>query len=131
EVMFGIMKCGAVLVPLSNMLDSLSLAKAIKDSDSKLLFFDSDKPEIIESVKHLTFSQSNVVSFNSDGIFKSFTEFVYTATSAEPNVDLSFEDDCMIIFTSGTTGEPKGILHTHYSRLNFAITFAINYSINN
>ncbi|MGM0663913.1 MAG: AMP-binding protein [Thermodesulfobacteriota bacterium] len=47
--------------------------------------------------------------------------FLISNREEEPNVDLTYEDGFNIMYTSGTTGVPKGIFHTHHNRLVFAL----------
>ena len=53
-----------------------------------------------------------------------FADFLEGASGEVPGVDLNDDDEACIIYSSGTTGTPKGIIHTHLSRLMFALSMA-------
>ncbi|WP_165820876.1 AMP-binding protein [Pueribacillus theae] len=131
EIMFGIIKAGGVLVPLSTMLEANTLLNMIHSADSQMLFISSDYEFLINEMKDkLRLSDHNIITvgLGSEKCMK-FETFIANASSEEPNVTLEFNDDCIILYSSGTTGVPKGILHTHYSRFIFSIRLAISKGI--
>ncbi|WP_077212228.1 class I adenylate-forming enzyme family protein [Bacillus dakarensis] len=123
EIMFGVIKAGGVLVPLATMIEPDTLLHMIKNSDSKIVFFSSDNIESINYVKENHQVETVEVGKKGSG---SYEQFIANVSAEEPNIELKFEDDCIILYSSGTTGVPKGILHTHYSRYMFATRLAIS-----
>jgi len=57
-------------------------------------------------------------------------EQIFELDSTAPDIDLLESDLAYIMYTSGTTGAPKGIMHTHRSGLNYARLTADLYNIN-
>ncbi len=132
EIIFGVVRAGGVIVPLSSMVPGDSLARMINNSDSRFLFVGSHLIKEIEPYR------SGLVGIAADGFFavgedisgwRSYIDFMEESASTEVYVDMIYEDPFNIMYTSGTTGVPKGILHTHHNRFNFATMFAIDFRI--
>ncbi|MCA1661285.1 MAG: AMP-binding protein [Novosphingobium sp.] len=58
-----------------------------------------------------------------------YARWVTGASAAEPRVDRDSEDELAIMYSSGTTGTAKGIVHTHRSRLHLAVAMALGLGI--
>jgi long-chain acyl-CoA synthetase len=132
EILFGTVKAGGVIVPLSAMVQGDSLARMIINSDSKFLFVGPGLREVI--VRYRTeFKNIGEKRFFSVGEeaedWNSYDKLLDESPDKDPGVTLIYEDAFNIMYTSGTTGVPKGILHTHHNRTQFASMFAIDYRI--
>jgi acyl-CoA synthetase (AMP-forming)/AMP-acid ligase II len=60
-----------------------------------------------------------------------YAEFLRSGAETEPPVEILPEDPYNIIYSSGTTGLPKGIVHTHRARVLFALTCGLEFRIHN
>jgi long-chain acyl-CoA synthetase len=111
---FALMKLGAVAVPLNTRFKGDELAYEINHSESRMLILDAENWPYIESVREqlttiekIYFNGSNVPAGNIP--FSALSENTKD-TFVKP--DLSETDNAAIMYTSGTTGKPKGaILH--------------------
>ena len=130
EIMMGTVKAGGVIVPLSVMLTAESLATMINDSDSRFVFADARFTRTIDSVRR------DFINILPDGLFVVGDEtegwINYQSwrdgVGDEPaGVRLTPDDDFNLIYSSGTTGTPKGIAHTHYARQQSAYILAIEF----
>jgi acyl-CoA synthetase (AMP-forming)/AMP-acid ligase II len=111
---FALMKLGAIVVPLNTRFKSEELAYEINDSESRVLILDEEYWPSIHPVLAQLKAIENVFfhgAYAPEGTqpFSSLREYGTTSFSRPA---LSESDDAAIMYTSGTTGRPKGaILH--------------------
>jgi len=133
EVIFGIIKAGGVIVPLSTMVLGEVLCAMIEDSGSRVIFVDSQLQELINPIKYRLDNVLDIgfisIGFDENG-WHSYKHWIDDALGNEPHISLGFEDDFSIIYTSGTTGVPKGIVYTHFARYIGALITAVEFGMN-
>ena len=109
---------GAVAVPLNAWWTGAELAYGLKDSGSVLLFADDERIERVEPHLGET-AVKTVVAIRTDRTGVPWKEAVAGDAPPLPDVDIDPEDDATIMYTSGTTGNPKGAVQTHRNFTNF------------
>ncbi|MFN3231915.1 MAG: class I adenylate-forming enzyme family protein [Alphaproteobacteria bacterium] len=127
-VLYGIIKSGACVVPVSAMLSPEQITGMIDDSGSQVLFADAKTRELVEAARDQMFGIRRngffALGFEGDG-WRGLKDWMAEQDTGEPAVRYALEDEVNIIYTSGTTGLPKGIVMTHAARLHFAWSNAI------
>lgn len=113
---FALMKIGAIAVPLNTRFKSQELSFEINDSESTILIVDEEYWSSIEPVRdqlstiHNVFLIGNRIPAGTLPI----TELTQNQTDSFTPVAISESDDAMILYTSGTTGKPKGAILCHH-----------------
>lgn len=118
EVLLGIWRSGGVAVPLSPMLTAQILAGMLEDAGAKRMFV---SPEYLELANA---AAVGLTLLSADG---DFARLAADSPSDLPSQSPGCEDLAVIIYSSGTTGTPKGIAHNHESRLKFGAYFAAEF----
>ncbi|MCC7132806.1 MAG: AMP-binding protein [Gemmatimonadales bacterium] len=128
ELYWALAKLGAVAVPLSPLLRGPTLESLIRDSDAVALVTTRElAPEVVGIRAGLSSIPEHRL-YLIDGSEPGFADYhaaTGAASSAEPPASgITGHDPCHIIYSSGTTGDPKGIIHTHRMRAYYGINFS-------
>lgn len=119
EIFMGTLRAGACLVPLSTMASTEALEKMLVDSGSKILFLSDSMfglaGAFADDLNAIVKGGLIAIDFERDG-WSDYQETLEQASSTDPLVDVAFADPFNLIYSSGTTGIPKGILHDHWMR---------------
>jgi feruloyl-CoA synthase len=123
---FAAAKAGAVVVPINFRLTSSEVQYILKQSDTALLFCDNEFEETAACALMDTHVK-NVVTIEPPKMpgHLSYRE-VLTNNANEPDIQINEHDDLEILYTSGTTGRPKGALFDHRRVLNVGLTMMVN-----
>ncbi|MFE2714892.1 long-chain fatty acid--CoA ligase [Streptomyces mirabilis] len=104
---FGVLRAGGVVVPMNPLLKSREVAYYLGDSGARLLFAWHAFADEARAGAQQAEAEVVVVS---PGAFDSL---LASAPSVEDVADLHEDDTAVILYTSGTTGQPKGAELTH------------------
>jgi long-chain acyl-CoA synthetase len=125
-VMFGVMRAGGVVVPLSALLTPQQLVSFIDDSSSRFIFCDAQLQALVASVLtqiRVPAQRRIAIGFSGEG-WRELTEFMLGPNTKDLYPQLNDEDEANIMYSSGTTGVPKGIVHDHRARFLTALVLA-------
>lgn len=128
---FGILKCGAIYLPIDTSLPKERLKYILEDSNAKLVVIDNESPELIEN-RFKKIDVKEIDNLTKDDLYIH-------------QIEIESDDHAYIIYTSGTTGNPKGVVINHGSldnyirwaaqkyiqgeRLNFALFTSTSYDL--
>ena len=138
-VYYAIMKAGAAVVPLSVLFKPREIAYHLKDSDAKAVFVFEGTPELpmaqnvkegfdeVETCENLiviTMDDNAVAPFENA---KTLSEIIKDKSEKFETFPTAPNETCAILYTSGTTGQPKGAELTHLNLMtNVTTTYQIH-----
>jgi long-chain acyl-CoA synthetase len=136
-VYYGILKTGAVVVPLNVLLKGREITYHLKDSDARIYFCFQGTADLpmgefgfegfsqTEMCEKFILISANPAEKSPYANTKTFAEFIQNQSTEFESVDTSSDDTAVILYTSGTTGQPKGAELTHLNMILNARLFGI------
>lgn len=133
-VFLACQKLGAIAVPVNFRLSAGELAHILTDSGARALLYGADLSAV-----------ALLATAADDGLFKiqvggasdsarvgashDFESLIATASAQEPNAHVHPEMISALVYTSGTTGRAKGVIHTHENDVAIAMNCALEYQL--
>lgn len=118
EVAFGVALSGGVSVPVNFRLSGEEVAYILTNSDSKIVFIDEEYSDILLSIQNRLpmIEKIIVIGHNTQpSSFLSYESIINKRAPYIPCESLTDDDPSFIMYTSGTTGKPKGAVLSHRS----------------
>jgi fatty-acyl-CoA synthase len=113
EFIFGCWRMGAICLAMNYRLAPPELAYILNDSETKLVLVDEPFRALADATKPLAGTVEHWVHTQGMG---GDSEYESALAAATPRFDFHpqrYEDQCLLMYSSGTTGRPKGVIITH------------------
>ncbi len=123
ELVFGCWRVGGVCLALNFRLTPPELAYILNDSDATMVLVDAPFAPLAEATKGLT-SVEHWIGTDGVGGASQYEAGLDVATPVYDYYPQSLEDQCLLMYSSGTTGAPKGVIITH-AMLDFTASSAM------
>lgn len=122
-------KIGAVIVPMSPLLTASGLVSLLDDAAPTVVLAAHDVRIDFAAVRRdcrtrATWVLADAAADDEAAGVRAYGELLGAASDAPPEATVASGDLLTLMYTSGTTGLPKGIAHTHFIRAMYATTMA-------
>ena len=123
-IYFGILRTGALAVPLNFRYTADEIAYCLDKADAEYIVFG---PEFVGRVEEICHKVPKIklwiyVGDDCPAYAESYDKLVTYCSAKTPDIDICDDDNAAIYFSSGTTGFPKAILHSHNALVHAAKT---------
>ncbi|WP_034759437.1 class I adenylate-forming enzyme family protein [Rossellomorea vietnamensis] len=124
---FAVLRLGAIIVPVNAKLSPDELSFIVHHSDARAILAHEGVWETVESIElgHLLCIKTG----KTRGSWKSFEDMLNEGSKEKIECTMSEEDDATILYTSGTTGQPKGVLFTYRNILTVSIMMCVEFEM--
>jgi len=129
ETFFGAAKVGGVIVALNWRLVADDLSFILNDSGATVMVFGSAFNEVATELQSRGTDGTQITRWIHVGdaadrpsFAESYEDMMAAAAHQEPTINAADDDLLFIMYTSGTTGLPKGAMHTHNTMLWSCLT---------
>lgn len=128
--MFGSLRTGAIVLPLNNKLKSAELKYQLENSETKLLMCETESWATVAPIKdEIPCSQYFVLGDEIPEGTKPFSALIEKEAKEDIRVPIDEEDIAWIVYTSGTTGLPKGSMSSHINGVHSVTSYCRTYRI--
>src|SRR3990167_3375899 len=108
---FAIFKLGAIAVPINYRYKSVELNTVLQNCQANMLITESEKEQYLTRLSLKIFSISDEFNKNWDN----FSLLLDKTTAPHPDIEVREDDLGAILYTSGSTSQPKGVMHSHHT----------------
>jgi acyl-CoA synthetase (AMP-forming)/AMP-acid ligase II len=125
--LFGIVRAGAVAVPINVSVNESAVAAMCADAGCVAVFAAGPQCARIDALRSSgELAARHFIGCDApDPGWHHFQAFIADQSTTTPAVSIAPNDECNLIYSSGTTALPKGIIHTHACRMHWAYDAAL------
>jgi fatty-acyl-CoA synthase len=126
EIYAATAKAGLVMVPVNFRLVGSEITYIVGDSEARACIVQADLVDRIDGIRsNLAIADGGYIHFGGGAVprgYRAYEDLIASGAPTEPAVEVRPEDQWALMYTSGTTGKPKGAMRSHgsHAALNLA-----------
>ncbi len=133
EVYLATAKTGLIIVPINFRLVGKDIEYIANHSDAQAFIVHEEFTTTVDSIKptlkNIHANRYVVVGGKTNG-YREYEEFIEESSNTEVETSVNPEDTWALLYTSGTTGTPKGAVRSHESYIAFYLINAVDFGFN-
>jgi len=122
DLLFGLGKIGAILVPVNYRLAAPEVQYILADSAAKVFVFGKEYAQLVDAIRSDVPAKTLVALSDPAPWARLYEELLKPEPTTEPEIQGGDHDTLSILYTSGTTGRPKGAMLTHNNYFNTSVS---------
>ena len=131
EIYAAVAKAGLVVVPINFRLVGSEVQYILENSGAKACIVQDDLLDRVETVRAETLiAEDRWIHFGRGRMpsgYRSYEESIAGGSPSEPSIDVGPDDPFTLLYTSGTTGKPKGVIRTNGSLVLLAYLLQVDW----
>ena len=129
ELYVATARAGVVIVPINIRLTPAEVVRILKDSGARTLITEDEFIPALDGVPGLERLAPRRIALGEAprGSFEPWEPLVAAQPARDPGIDLAPADPWVILYTSGTTGVPKGVVRSHESYVAFWLINCVDF----
>ncbi|MBP5971290.1 fatty acid--CoA ligase [Brasilonema sp. CT11] len=124
EILFACNKINTVIVPINWRLVASEVSYILRDANVEVLFVGSEFHMLIETIRHELNCLKTIIALEkAEDNWLTYENWYQQHSDLQPDTAIQSNDVAVQMYTSGTTGRPKGVQLAHYSFFAIAKEF--------
>ncbi|NWF91881.1 MAG: long-chain fatty acid--CoA ligase [Syntrophaceae bacterium] len=115
EILFATVRIGGVFTPVNFRFVGEEVLYILNHSDARFFIYGQEFSDLVETIRSELKGVEVFISVGDSTApsVLNYENLIEGSIASEPDITISEEDECELMYTSGTTGRPKGALLTH------------------
>jgi long-chain acyl-CoA synthetase len=118
DTLFGAAKVGAVTVPVSWRLSAREIAAILNDADARMLIVGQEFADVIASIEDDLPGLRRIIVVGDHRRYQPHEHWLQSQPPVDPGTGAGPGDVALQLYTSGTTGQPKGVMLSQHNLLS-------------
>ena len=130
EIYAAVAKAGLIVVPINFRLVGPEVRYIIENSEARAVIVQDDLLDRVETIRcERLIAEDKYIQFGcrTPPGYRSYEDLVALGARSEPSIETGPDDPYALLYTSGTTGKPKGAIRTNGSLILLAYLTQVNW----